>query len=59
MKEKFFRDNDVRVTESAVKVLRWLIIVFPLLIVLSLVGIFQSELKNLLIMTAAGLAVTM
>ena len=29
MKEKFFYENDVKVTKMAVKVLRWLILVFP------------------------------
>lgn len=59
MDEKFFYENDVRVTESAVKILRWLIVVFPLLIILSVVGIFQSEIKKLIILTAIALVVTM
>ncbi|MGN0495331.1 MAG: methyl-accepting chemotaxis protein [Lachnospiraceae bacterium] len=59
MEKKFFYENDVRVTESAVKVLRWLIIVFPVLIILSVVGIFQSEMKSLLILTSVALVVTM
>ncbi|MBP3467930.1 MAG: hypothetical protein J6K26_00225 [Lachnospiraceae bacterium] len=59
MEGKFFYENDVRVTESAVKVLRWLIVVFPVLIILSVAGIFQSELKNLIILTAVALVVTM
>lgn len=58
MKENFFYENDVKVTEAAVKVLRWLMVVFPLLIVLSLVGIFQSKLNNLLMITAVALVVT-
>lgn len=59
MEQKFFAENDVRVTEAAIKVLRWLIVVFPLLIILSVVGIFQSEIKKLLILTAVALIVTM
>ncbi|MGN0160250.1 MAG: methyl-accepting chemotaxis protein [Lachnospiraceae bacterium] len=59
MEEKFFYENDIRVTNSAVKVVRWLIIVFPLLIILSLVGIFQSEIKNLIPLTVMGIVVTM
>ncbi|MGN0347490.1 MAG: methyl-accepting chemotaxis protein [Lachnospiraceae bacterium] len=58
MEKNFFYENDVKVTESAVKVLRWLIVVFPLLIILSLTGIFQSQLKNLLILTGVALVVT-
>lgn len=59
MEEKFFYENDVRVTKTAVKVLRWLIVVFPLLIILSIAGIFQSEMKNLIILTCVALIVTM
>lgn len=59
MEEKFFRDNDVRVTQTAVKVLRWLILVFPVLILLSVVGLFQSEIKNLIPLTLVAIVVTM
>lgn len=59
MEEKFFYENDVRVTETAVKVLRWLIVVFPVLILLSVVGVFQSQIKNLIILTCVALVVTM
>lgn len=59
MKEKFFYENDVRVTKMAVKVLRWLIIVFPLLILLSVLGIFQSQLKDLILLTLVAIVVTM
>lgn len=59
MEEKFFRENDAKVTESAVKILRWLIIVFPVLLILSIVGIFQSEIKNELMLTLVALVVTM
>lgn len=59
MEQKFFSENDVRVTNTAVKVLRWLLIVFPLLILLSLIGIFQSELKHLIPITMIAFVVTM
>ncbi len=59
MEEKFFYENDVRVTKTAVKVVRWLILVFPLLILLSLVGIFQSKLSNLIVLTVIAVVVTM
>lgn len=29
MEQQFFYENDVRITKTAVKVLRWLIVVFP------------------------------
>lgn len=59
MEENFFYENDVRVTKMMVKVLRWLIIVFPLLFLLSLVGIFQSKISDLIPLTLAALVVTM
>lgn len=59
MEEKFFYENDVRVTKTAVKVTRWMIIVFPLLILLSLVGIFQSNIKDLIPLTLVAIVVTM
>lgn len=59
MKEKFFYENDVRVTTMAVKVLRWLILVFPFLILLSVAGIFQSKMENLIPLTLIGIVVTM
>ena len=58
-KQDMFYENDIAVTKTAVRVLRWLIIVFPLLILLSVVGIFQSEVPKLLLLTAIGLVVTM
>lgn len=58
MKEKFFYENDVKVTEMAVKVLRWMILVFPLLILLSVVGIFQSKIVDLIPLTLVAVVVT-
>lgn len=59
MEEKVFRENDEKVTKTAVKVVRWLILVFPFLILLSVIGIFQSDIKNLIILTAVATVVTM
>ncbi|MDD6572934.1 MAG: methyl-accepting chemotaxis protein [Thermoflexaceae bacterium] len=59
MEEKFFYENDVRVTKTAVKVVRWLIVVFPVLILLSVLGIFQSKLEDLIPLTLVALVVTM
>ena len=58
MENNFFYENDLRVTKTAIKVVRWLICVFPLLIVLSLVGIFQSKLEHLIPLTIIALVVT-
>ena len=59
MKEHFFYDNDVKVTKMAVKVLRWMILVFPMLIILSVVGVFQSKISNLIPLTLVAVVVTM
>ena len=59
MENKFFYENDVMVTRTAVKAVRWLILVFPLLIILSLIGIFQSKISDLLLITGAAVIVTM
>lgn len=57
--ENLFFENDVRVTKTAIKVLPWLILVFPLLILLSAVGVFQAKISELLVLTAIALVVTM
>lgn len=57
--QNIFYENDARVTKTAVKVLRWLILVFPVLIILSAVGIFQMEIGDMLILTAVAFVVTM
>ena len=59
MTNDFFYENDVSVTRTAVKALRWLVIVFPLLIILSAVGLFQSKMTDLIPITIAGVIVTM
>lgn len=56
---QFFYENDVAVTKNMVKILRWLILVFPAIMLFSLIGLFQSEMKDLIVMTAVGLVVTM
>ena len=43
----------------AVSVLRWLIIVFPVLIILSVAGVFQSKMESLIPLTLCGILVTM
>lgn len=58
MEQDIFYENDARVTRTAVKVLPWLILVFPLLIVLSAVGIFQMKIGEMLLLTAVAAVVT-
>lgn len=59
MEQDIFYENDAKVTKTAVKVLRWLILVFPLLTILSVVGVFQMKLGEMLSLTAVALVVTM
>lgn len=47
------------VTKNLVKILRWLILAFPAIMVFSLIGLFQSKLTDLFLMTGIGLIVTM
>ena len=55
----FFYENEVQVTKKAIKLLRWLILVFPAIMIFSVIGLFQSQIKDLLVMMAVGLVVTM
>lgn len=62
MKDKdnqFFYENEVMVTKNMVLILRWLIIAFPAIMVFSLLGLFNSKISDLLVMTLVGLIVTM
>lgn len=59
MEQDIFYQNDARVTKTAVKVLPWLILVFPLLILLSVAGIFQMQVGEMVILTAIAVVVTM
>ena len=56
---QFFHDNEVKVTLNMVKILRWLILAFPAIMIFSAIGLFQSKITDLLIMTGIGLIVTM
>lgn len=59
MKQDIFSENDRKVTKTAVKALRWLILVFPLLFVLSITGVFQMKVSELIPLTLVGIVVTM
>lgn len=56
---QFFYENEVAVTRNMVKILRWLILAFPAIMLFSFIGLFQSKMSNLLIMTGIALIVTM
>lgn len=57
--ESLFYENDVKVTRTAVKVIRWLVLVFPVLMILSIAGIFQTKMEELIPLTLFGIVVTM
>lgn len=56
---QFFYENEVKVTLNMVRILRWLILAFPAIMFFSAIGLFQSKISDLLIMTGIGLIVTM
>lgn len=56
---QFFHENEVKVTLNMVRILRWLILAFPAIMFFSAIGLFQSKISDLLIMTGVGLIVTM
>ena len=56
---QFFHENEVKVTLNMVRILRWLILTFPAIMFFSAIGLFQSKISDLLIMTGVGLIVTM
>lgn len=56
---QFFYENEVKVTLNMVRILRWLILAFPAIMFFSAIGLFQSKISDLLIMTAVGFVVTM
>lgn len=59
MEEGLFYENDVRVTKIAVKAIRWLVFVFPVLMILSITGVFQTKVSELIPLTVFAIVVTM
>ena len=56
---QFFYENEVSVTKNIIRILRWLILAFPAIMLFSAVGLFKSKISDLLVMMAIGLVVTM
>lgn len=56
---QFFYENEVNVTKNMIKILRWLVLAFPAIMIFSVLGLFQSQISDLIVMTAVGLVVTM
>lgn len=59
MEDDIFYENDLAVTQSAMKMLRWLVIVFPALMLFSAIGLFQSKVVDLIPLTLMAVIVTM
>lgn len=55
----FFYENDLAVTKTAVKVVRWLILVYPILMLFSAIGLFNSKIEDLIPLTIMAVVVTM
>ena len=47
----FFYQNDIKITKTIVKITRWLIVIFPILTLLSIIGIFKISLVELVPIT--------
>ncbi len=56
--ETIFEENDRLVTQMVVRVLRFMILVFPALMLMAVLGIFSSKLSSLIPLTGVGLIVT-
>lgn len=57
--KSLFYENDVRVTKTAVKVIQWLVLVFPVLMILSVTGVFQTKVSELIPLTLFAVVVAM
>lgn len=55
----FFYQNDIKITKTIVKITRWLIVIFPILTLLSIIGIFKISLVELVPITIIGVIVTL
>lgn len=55
----FFYENEITVTKNLITILRWLILAFPTVMLFSAIGLFESKISDLIIMSGIGLIVTM
>ena len=56
--KQFFRENDERINNMVCKILLWLTLVFPVLFLLSFLGVFQLTIRELCILTPIGCVFT-
>lgn len=52
--KQFFRENDERINNMVCKILLWLTLIFPVLFLLSFLGVFQLTIRELCILTPIG-----
>ena len=56
--KQFFLENDQRINNMVCKILLWLTLVFPVLFLLSYLGVFQLTIRELCILTPIGCVFT-
>ena len=56
--KQFFLENDQRINNMVCKILLWLILIFPVLFLLSILGVFQLTIRELCILTPIGCVCT-
>ena len=56
--KQFFRENDEHINNMVCKILLWLTLIFPVLFLLSFIGVFQLTIKELCILTPIGCVFT-
>lgn len=56
---EFFTENERKVTENLVRILRWLILAFPAIMLFSAIGLFQAKISDVVVMMGVGMIVTM
>ena len=56
--KQFFRENDKRINNMVCRILLWLTLIFPVLFLLSFLGVFQLTIRELCILTPIGCVCT-
>jgi len=54
----FFEQNDIKVNAKLTKILLWMTLVFPVMMILTLLGVFHIDMTALIILTMLGIVCT-
>lgn len=54
----FFEQNDIKVNAKLTKILLWMTIVFPVIILLTILGVFSIKMSSLIVLTLIGIVGT-